>query len=445
MPWCFGAVGAVRASRMPSSLWCAPELQTFCPFTTHSSPSRTARVRKPARSDPAPGSLKSWHHTSSPRSNPGRYRRFCASVPWAISVGPTIPMPTANAPASTSKRACSWANARASAGVPPRPPYSSGHAMPAQPLSNNVRCHSLQARTWAASASGLGSPRKRKRAKSSSPLRRARACASRNARARARNAAVGSSRAPSSVTRGRHDGLQLDVVSQPLDAELTADARRLVAAERCHEVHRVLVHAVRAGADAPGDLETTVDVVRPHRAGEAVLAVVGEADGVLGIVVRDHGEHRPEDLLARDAHRVVDAREHRGLHVPALLETGRPTVAAHRDLGAFLLAQRDVLLDPLLLAFRHQRADLGRIVLWVTDRERAHHLVVTVAAGEDARLRDAGLPVVHQRSELQPLDRSGQVGVVEDDRGRLAAELEADPLQLLTADRRDASTGGGGT
>jgi hypothetical protein len=28
-------------------------------------------------------------------------------VPCAISVGPTIPMPTANAPASTSKRACS--------------------------------------------------------------------------------------------------------------------------------------------------------------------------------------------------------------------------------------------------------------------------------------------------------------------------------------------------
>src|SRR5688500_6429043 len=30
--------------------------------------------------------------------------------------------------------------------------------MPAQPPSNSVRCHEAQARTWAASASGLASP-----------------------------------------------------------------------------------------------------------------------------------------------------------------------------------------------------------------------------------------------------------------------------------------------
>ena len=36
---------------------------TFWPLTTHSSPSRTARVARPARSEPAPGSENSWHHT----------------------------------------------------------------------------------------------------------------------------------------------------------------------------------------------------------------------------------------------------------------------------------------------------------------------------------------------------------------------------------------------
>src|SRR5919204_5928493 len=173
-------------------------------------------------------------------------------------------MPTANAPVSTSKRACSWANALASA----------------------------------------------------------------------RSAAVGSSGASSSGTRRRHDRLQLDVVREPLDAELAADARRLVAAERGHEVHRVLVHAVGAGSYAAGDLEAVVDVARPDGAGEAVLAVVREADGVLGVVVRDHREHGPEDLLACDAHRVVDAREHGRLDVPPLLETRRTAAAAHADLGA---------------------------------------------------------------------------------------------------------------
>jgi len=68
MPRCFGTSGSVRASRIPKSAWCAPEFHTFCPFTTHSSPSRTARVVSPARSEPAPGSEKSWHQISSPRN-----------------------------------------------------------------------------------------------------------------------------------------------------------------------------------------------------------------------------------------------------------------------------------------------------------------------------------------------------------------------------------------
>src|ERR671923_65070 len=49
MPLCLGTSGLVRASRMPQSLCWAPEFHTFCPSTTNSSPSRTARVRTPAR------------------------------------------------------------------------------------------------------------------------------------------------------------------------------------------------------------------------------------------------------------------------------------------------------------------------------------------------------------------------------------------------------------
>ena len=68
MPSCFGASGSVRAIRIPNFENCASEVQIFCPLTTHSSPSRTARVPSDARSDPDPGSLKSWHHISSPAS-----------------------------------------------------------------------------------------------------------------------------------------------------------------------------------------------------------------------------------------------------------------------------------------------------------------------------------------------------------------------------------------
>ena len=46
-------------------------------------------------------------------------------------------------------------------------------------------------------------------------------------------------------------------------------------------------------------------------------------DRVVLVVVRDDGEHRAEDLLAGDAHGVVDVREQRGLHVPAAVDARR--------------------------------------------------------------------------------------------------------------------------
>ncbi len=125
--------------------------------------------------------------------------------------------------------------------------------------------------------------------------------------------------------------------------------------------------------------------------------------------------------------------------------------AADDDAGALVLAERDVLLDPLLLALGDQRADLGGGVGGVADRHRAHRLgqrvddpVVAAAAGEDAGLGDARLAVVHERGEPQARHRGVEVGVVEHDRGRLAAQLEADPLQLLAADRGDLAAGRGG-
>ena len=54
----------MRATSMHHLEYCAPEVQTFCPVTTQSSPSLTARVFSAARSEPASGSLKPWHQIS---------------------------------------------------------------------------------------------------------------------------------------------------------------------------------------------------------------------------------------------------------------------------------------------------------------------------------------------------------------------------------------------
>ena len=59
IPRCFRASGSERAINSPHSQNCAPELQTFWPLMTHSSPSCSALHPSPARSLPAPGSENS--------------------------------------------------------------------------------------------------------------------------------------------------------------------------------------------------------------------------------------------------------------------------------------------------------------------------------------------------------------------------------------------------
>lgn len=71
----------MRAIRIAQRATWALDVQTFWPSTTQESPSRTARVPSAARSEPAPGSLNSWHQTSSPTQRGRRKRSFCSSVP----------------------------------------------------------------------------------------------------------------------------------------------------------------------------------------------------------------------------------------------------------------------------------------------------------------------------------------------------------------------------
>jgi hypothetical protein len=87
MPSCFGASGSVRARQMPQSACCAIDVQTFWPFSNQPPSVRVALVDSDARSEPAPGSLNSWHHVSSPRRVGRIQRSCCASLPYTIRVG----------------------------------------------------------------------------------------------------------------------------------------------------------------------------------------------------------------------------------------------------------------------------------------------------------------------------------------------------------------------
>ncbi len=86
---------------------CANDDQTFWPLTTKWPSRASARVRTPARSEPAPGSENPWHQISSAERIFERCRSFCRSVPWAMIVGPAIPSPITPMCCGASARASS--------------------------------------------------------------------------------------------------------------------------------------------------------------------------------------------------------------------------------------------------------------------------------------------------------------------------------------------------
>ena len=65
MPLCFGTSASVRARQIPQRANCAYDVHTFWPDSSQPSSTRTARVDSDARSEPASGSLNSWHQISS--------------------------------------------------------------------------------------------------------------------------------------------------------------------------------------------------------------------------------------------------------------------------------------------------------------------------------------------------------------------------------------------
>src|SRR5690606_13249681 len=136
-----------RAMSMPRSATWPPEVQTFWPLTTHSSPSFTARVFRPARSDPAPGSLKSWHQAFLPVTMSRRYRFFCSSVPCTMIVGPASMRPRPPGAGRAPKSMIACCTRTPSARLRPLPYHSTGQVGTAQPDSPRRSHHSPTVRS----------------------------------------------------------------------------------------------------------------------------------------------------------------------------------------------------------------------------------------------------------------------------------------------------------
>ena len=153
-------------------------------------------------------------------------------------------------------------------------------------------------------------------------------------------------------------------------------------------------------------------------------------------------------ISSRDPHAVVDVAQDRRRHVPAPGQVGGALAAGHHP-GAAVDGEADVALDAAALSLGHERADHGRRVVRVAERDRLGRRggglqrLVVAGAGTHAAVRPAHLArQVHARLD-HPRDHGGQVGVVEQDRRGLPAELQRHAGDALAAQAHDPPARGG--
>src|ERR1035437_1737418 len=169
------------------------------------------------------------------------------------------------------------------------------------------------------------------------------------------------------------NGLQLEVLLEPLSPVLPADATRLVSAEGAGKVGRILVDADGPGPDSASHLEPVGLVARPYRTGQSILRFVGDAHRLFLAVVRDDHHHRAENLLAGDPHGILDGGKDGRAHIAAPAQAvGFAGTAGHHP-GTLVDPERDVARNPVLVASRDHRPDLGALFEWIAHAQAPGH------------------------------------------------------------------------
>lgn len=200
-----------------------------------------------------------------------------------------------------------------------------------------------------------------------------------------------------------------------------------------------------AGADTLGELERASVVGRPHASVQTEPRVVRDLQRILVPVVRDHRQDRSEDLLLRDRRVGVDATEDGGCHIEPAVKVGRRLDAADGQLGSRVDPRLNVGEHPVALRGRdHGTEPRGRVQRIAGDKPgcelggQGDGLVVPVRRNDHPGPGGAGLPTVEEGVGDTYLDGGIEVGVIEDDIGRLTAELQRNTLDGPRGYLRDA-------
>ena len=153
---------------------------------------------------------------------------------------------------------------------------------------------------------------------------------------------------------------------------------------------------------------------------------------LLGGAERHRHQHRAEDLVLRRGRGGLDVGEERRRKEAALAGQAPLGLEDLRALGDALFHQAP---DPLELHRGDHRADVDRLVERIADAEGVHaalqlldEAVVDRFLDEEARAGAADLALVEPDRVDHAFDRRIEVGIVEDDERRLAAELQRQRL-----------------
>src|SRR5487761_650320 len=93
------------------------------------------------------------------------------------------------------------------------------------------------------------------------------------------------------------------------DQELSPVPGLLYPAEWCRQVESATVDLNGSRPQSPGKSQPLLLVAGPDRSGQSVPGAVGDLKGLSLIPVRDHRQHRSENLLLGDGHLRADVGE----------------------------------------------------------------------------------------------------------------------------------------
>jgi hypothetical protein len=245
--------------------------------------------------------------------------------------------------------------------------------------------------------------------------------------------------------------LDLSIILKRIRTQLSADTRFLVSTKGSLVVgHIVLVNPDCAGLESVGDADRSVEVVGVNTSCQTVGGVVGELENFLFVLEFLDCADRSENFFLDNLHLVVDVGEDGGLNVVALVTQ---SLTSDDNLGTGLLALVNVSHDTVELKLRDLRALVGALlegvadlVLFSTSLECFQELVVDGLVDEDTGSSTAALAMVKVYTKVDPRDSVLEVGVWENNIGRLSSKLESDLLQVtLGRSLQDLATDQGRT